>query len=212
MASNIWLLPVSITEYVLDDFNHNKDRIYKLLFAQNEQTSTQFCSVCIIKQEFAMSIKQIAQSNEDTKKNNSISVCDLLKNNTTKIIRKCETQTPIYTQLYSNYYDEYLHALEDIFGTCYLSEKHFFDSLGIDDKTLNATDKFWKGVTETTMAHIDMYTNFRNLPSVPAPTHSMHRVKAEAVRRVLSDAGGSVAKAAKVFGVHRSTIYRWLQR
>ena len=108
-----------------------------------------------------MSNKQIVQSNEDTKKNNSISVCDLLKNNTTKIIRKCETQTPIYTQLYSNYYDEYLHSLEDIFGSCYLSEKHFFDNLGIDDKTLNATDKFWKGVTETTIAHIDMYTNFR---------------------------------------------------
>jgi hypothetical protein len=108
-----------------------------------------------------MSNKQIVQSNVDTKNNNSISVCDLLKNNTTKIIRKCETQTPIYTQLYSNYYDEYLHSLEDIFGTCYLSEKHFFDSLRIDDKTLNATDKFWKGVTETTIAHIDMYTNFR---------------------------------------------------
>ena len=108
-----------------------------------------------------MSNKQIVQNHPETKKTNPISVCDLLKNNTTKIIRKCETQTPIYAQLYSNYYTEYLHSLEDIFGTCYLSEKHFFDSLGIDEKTLNATDKFWKGFTETTISHIDMYTNFR---------------------------------------------------
>ncbi len=40
---------------------------------------------------------------------------------------------------------------------------------------------------------------------------SLQRVKFEAVKRVLTDAGGSVAKAAEVFGVHRSTIYRWLK-
>ncbi|QLH07974.1 hypothetical protein [Nitrosopumilus ureiphilus] len=108
-----------------------------------------------------MSNKQIYQSDVKAEKNNSISVCDLLKNNTTKIIKKYETQTPIYTQLYSNFYDEYLHSLEDIFGTCYLSEKHFFDNLGIDKKTLDATDKFWRGYTETTISNIDMYTNFR---------------------------------------------------
>ncbi len=110
-----------------------------------------------------MSNKQIAQRYTDTKKNNSISICDLLKNNTTKIIRKYETQTPIFIQMYSDYYNEYLHSLEDIFGTCYLSEKHFFDSLGIDEKTLSVTDKFWKGFTETTISHIDMYTNFRKV-------------------------------------------------
>lgn len=49
-------------------------------------------------------------------------------------------------------------------------------------------------------------------PAIPLrPISSMQRVKAEAVQRVLADAGGSVAKAARVFGVHRSTIYRWLR-
>ena len=99
-------------------------------------------------------------SNEKIK-NNTISVCDLLKDNTTKIIRKFETQTPIYAQLYSDYYNEYLHSLEDIFGSCYLSEKHFFDSLEIDEKVLDSTDKFWNVFTETTIFHIDMYTNFQ---------------------------------------------------
>ncbi len=108
-----------------------------------------------------MDNKQVIQNNTNAKNNNSISVCDMLQGNTTKIIRKYETQTPIFVQFYSNYYDEYLHSLEDIFGTCYLSEKHFFDNLGIDEKTLNAADKFWKGFTETTISHIDMYTNFR---------------------------------------------------
>ena len=46
----------------------------------------------------------------------------------------------------------------------------------------------------------------------PGPADSLQRVKAEAIQRVLADAGGSVAKAASVFGVHRSTIYRWLKQ
>ena len=44
-----------------------------------------------------------------------------------------------------------------------------------------------------------------------APIQSLRQVKTEAVRRVLADAGGSVTKAAEIFGVHRSTIYRWLK-
>ncbi len=44
------------------------------------------------------------------------------------------------------------------------------------------------------------------------PVENLRQVKAEAVRRVLDDSGGSVARAAEIFGVHRSTIYRWLQR
>lgn len=106
-----------------------------------------------------MDNKQIIPEDTEIKKTNSISVCDLLKNNTTKIIRKWETQTPIYAQLYSDYYNEYLHSLEDIFGTCYLSEKHFFDNLGVDEKTLNTIDQFWNGFTEGVISYIDMYTN-----------------------------------------------------
>ena len=44
-----------------------------------------------------------------------------------------------------------------------------------------------------------------------APIRSIRQVKTEAVRRVLADAGGSVTRAAEIFGVHRSTIYRWLR-
>jgi DNA-binding NtrC family response regulator len=48
----------------------------------------------------------------------------------------------------------------------------------------------------------------------PAPTRgfeAIERAKLEHVRRVLNDSGGSIAHAAAVFGVHRSTIYRWLR-
>ncbi len=39
---------------------------------------------------------------------------------------------------------------------------------------------------------------------------SMTTVRREAVQRAIAEAGGSVTRAASVFGVHRSTIYRWL--
>ena len=38
------------------------------------------------------------------------------------------------------------------------------------------------------------------------------QLKAEAISRVLAETGGSIARAAKRFGVHRSTVYRWLRR
>lgn len=50
------------------------------------------------------------------------------------------------------------------------------------------------------------------LPATSEAAVSLQRVKAEAVKRVLDDAGGSVARAAAAFGVHRSTIYRWLKQ
>jgi DNA-binding NtrC family response regulator len=50
-------------------------------------------------------------------------------------------------------------------------------------------------------------------PSVPAPSSdwSLERARNEQVLRVLVDNGGSVARTAAAFGVHRSTIYRWLR-
>ncbi|MBT8486380.1 MAG: sigma-54-dependent Fis family transcriptional regulator [Phycisphaerales bacterium] len=45
----------------------------------------------------------------------------------------------------------------------------------------------------------------------PGAARSLDEVRYEEVIRVLGDNGGSVAAVAAVFGVHRSTIYRWLQ-
>ncbi|MCP3903824.1 MAG: sigma-54-dependent Fis family transcriptional regulator [Planctomycetes bacterium] len=50
-------------------------------------------------------------------------------------------------------------------------------------------------------------------PAGPTPSAgwSLERARNEQVLRVLVKNGGSVARTAVVFGVHRSTIYRWLQ-
>lgn len=68
--------------------------------------------------------------------NNHVSVCDIMKGNTSEIIRKFESQIPSIIQNYSNLYTTYLHVFDDLFGTCYIHEKEFFDKLNIDQALL----------------------------------------------------------------------------
>ena len=50
-----------------------------------------------------------------------------------------------------------------------------------------------------------------DLATGAAPPQTLQQVKSEAIRRVLADSGGSISRTAAAFGVHRSTIYRWLK-
>ena len=100
--------------------------------------------------------KSVAKSTNQDK----ISVCDVMKSKTSSVIRKMESQIPSYVQEYSDLYAEYLHTIDDLFGTCYLSEKEFFDKLNIDQKTLKAFDNFWSFWEKTATSQIETSTNF----------------------------------------------------
>jgi len=100
--------------------------------------------------------KSVAKPTEQDK----ISVCDVMKSKTSSVIRKMESQIPSYMQEYSDLYAEYLHTIDDLFGTCYISEKEFFDKLNIDQKTLKAFDNlssFWE---KTATSQIETSTSF----------------------------------------------------
>ena len=87
---------------------------------------------------------------------NEVSVCDILKNNTTKVIRKLESQIPTNIQAYSDLYTHYLRLLDDYFGTCYLWQKQYFDKFGLDSQALNAINNYWNTVTDLYCTQIDM--------------------------------------------------------
>ena len=89
-----------------------------------------------------------------------ISACDVMKDNTSKVIKKMESQIPSYVQEYSDLYTEYLHMYDDLFGTCYISEKEFFDKLGFDQETLKTFDNYSKTLTNFYSSQIDMSTNY----------------------------------------------------
>ncbi len=91
---------------------------------------------------------------------NKTSVCDVMKNNTSKSIKKMESQIPMLMQQYSDLYTAYLHSLDDVFGTCYISEKEFFDKLGIDKKTLKAFEDYSETITDLYSTQVDANSHF----------------------------------------------------
>ena len=106
----------------------------------------------------------MTESTEPTSENGS-SFCDLMKGNTSKIIQKMEVKSPIYFQLYSDIYKEYLHMFDDLMGTCYISEKEFFEKLNIDKQSLKIMENFWNGMTNFYSNQIDISADFLKLYS-----------------------------------------------
>jgi DNA-binding NtrC family response regulator len=62
-----------------------------------------------------------------------------------------------------------------------------------------------------TLALINEFGQLNPQPGFRQGMASVERMKIDQVRRVLSDSGGSISRTADAFGVHRSTIYRWLR-
>ncbi|MDH3313651.1 MAG: hypothetical protein OEM28_10965 [Nitrosopumilus sp.] len=90
----------------------------------------------------------------------SSSICNVWKGNTSKIINKLELQIPSHFQIYSDMYKEYLRSIDDIFGTCILSEKEFLDKLNIDPnfmKSLGMYSNFLSGVWINQIENYDNY-------------------------------------------------------
>jgi len=95
-----------------------------------------------------------------SKVENKVSVCDIMKNNTSKVIKKIESQAPLLTQKYSDLYVTYLHTIDDIFGTCYISEKEFFDKLNLDQGILKEVEKFSTALTALYLDQIEFSSKY----------------------------------------------------
>jgi hypothetical protein len=115
------------------------------------------------KEKMAEIIKTAKRGGKSSEKKDTVSICDVMQNNTSEIIQKIESQIPTYLQLYSDLYTKYLHIIDDIYSTCYVSEKEFFDKLGIDKTTLGAFDVYWKSITDLTLNQIELATNFAKM-------------------------------------------------
>jgi len=89
------------------------------------------------------------------------SVCDVWKDSVHKIIIKTEYQTPIYLQAYSMMHSEFLHSIDNLFGTCYIWQKRYFDKMGIDQKIVNAYGELCEKNTTSVMEWMDVYANYK---------------------------------------------------
>lgn len=110
--------------------------------------------------DFPESSQDIPQTKKSSKKSSQtkISVCDIMKNNTSSIIKKMEFQVPVYLQQYTDLFTAYLHSFDQIFGTCYIAEKEFFDKLEIDQNTLKSFDNISNTFKDIISSQIDIST------------------------------------------------------
>ncbi len=93
------------------------------------------------------------------------SVCDIWKESIHKIIIKAEYQTPIYIEAYSSMHTEFLHSIDNLFGTCYLWQKRYFDRMGIDQKVIDAYGELCEKNTNGMMEWMDVYASYKKLQS-----------------------------------------------
>ena len=90
------------------------------------------------------------------KQKEKTSICDIMKENTSEIINKTESHMPRMFQNYSDLYTAYLHMFDDIFGTCYLAEKEFFDKLNIDQGILQQIKEYHDLMKTNYIENIDV--------------------------------------------------------
>jgi hypothetical protein len=103
---------------------------------------------------------QVTKSKNSQARRN-LSACDIMSNSATKIIGKMESLLPTDMQMYSDFYREYLHSLQDLFGACYISEKEIVDKIGIDPRVLEYFDSYTKAITTSTISQIEMTNNMQ---------------------------------------------------
>lgn len=100
------------------------------------------------------------KDSESTELSEKISICDVMKEDTSEVIKKMESQIPILFQTYSDIYTQYLHSLDDIFGTCYIAEKEFFDKLNLDQSVLKQIKENSRIIKENYFKNIETSTKF----------------------------------------------------
>ena len=94
------------------------------------------------------------------KQEEKLSICDVMKEDTSEVIKKLESQVPSLVQNYSDLYAEYLHMFDDLFGTCYIAEKEFFDKINIDQGILKQIKKNSEVMKKNYLSNVDMTTKF----------------------------------------------------
>ena len=100
------------------------------------------------------------QIKPNTEEQHNLSLCEVFKDDTSEVMRKLESQTPSMFQNYSNLYTAYLHMWDNLFGTCFISEKKFFDKLNLDQSILKQIKSNSEAIKKVCLGNIDKNTQF----------------------------------------------------
>lgn len=84
-----------------------------------------------------------------------------MRDNTNEVIMKIEGLLPSYIESVTDLQAEGLRITRDFFGTCYIAEKELLDKMGVDQKAIEAFDRYSKIMTRTAVSEIEMVNNFQ---------------------------------------------------
>ena len=87
------------------------------------------------------------------------SICNMYKDNMSKVINRIEMHLPVHLQMYSDMYKEYLHTLDDVYGTCIMAENAFERMLPLQD-LLEQVRPYADGMTDMWIKHVDDFDNY----------------------------------------------------
>ncbi|MDH3618916.1 MAG: hypothetical protein OES14_05500 [Nitrosopumilus sp.] len=93
------------------------------------------------------------------KKEENLTIGEILKDDTSEIIQKMESKMPSIFQNYSNLYTQYLHMLDDVFGSMFIAETKYFDKINTDPKIVHQLKKNSEAIKNLFIQNIENASN-----------------------------------------------------
>ncbi len=88
------------------------------------------------------------------------STFDVIKENTSKVMSKMDSQIPLYVKMHSDVYRRYRHMMDDFFDAGYALERAELDLLFQNDGTRRAAETATRFYSNTMLANLSMYGEF----------------------------------------------------
>lgn len=88
------------------------------------------------------------------------STFDMIKENTSKVMSKMDSQIPLYVKMHSDMYRRYRHMMDDFFDAGYALERAEMDLLFQNDGTRRAAEMATRLYANTMLANLSMYGEF----------------------------------------------------
>lgn len=92
--------------------------------------------------------------------NEKQSACDIIKENTTRVMHKIDTQIPLFVKMYSDLYKEYMRTVEDLFDAGYNLERAEINTMFRDPWSKNAMEHSVRTSSNTMLVNLDIYGEY----------------------------------------------------
>lgn len=113
----------------------------------------------VTKKQMVEAIKTGKKEHDSSEQKTTVSISDVMEDNTSEIIEKIDSKILTYVQLYSDLYKKYLHIMNNFCSGSFLAQKEFFGKMGVNDTTFTMFDAYFGSVKKMCLLQIDINEN-----------------------------------------------------